>query len=130
MTGSPGALRPALSLAVFVVLLGGLLAGPAWLAAGASGVTGLALAGVICLVPGWLVFLLPSGYGLPNLQVGAVLAGMVLRMLFVLGGVVAVLTARPDLRFREFIVWLLIFYLATLAFETALLLRGRAQPRR
>jgi hypothetical protein len=103
-----------------------LLAGPAMWLAGSAGLEGLTIAAAICLVPGWLVFLFASGYGSPNFQAVAVLGGMLLRMAFVLVGTVAVYVARPDLRFREFFVWLLVFYLATLAVETALILKGRA----
>ena len=120
------AIQRSLILTGFTVGFWLLLAAPAMWAAGSAGLEGLTIAAVICLVPGWLVFLFASGYGSPNSQAVAVLGGMLLRMVFVLVGTVVVYSMRPDLRLREFYVWLLVFYLATLAVETALILRGRA----
>jgi hypothetical protein len=50
------------------------------------------------------------------------LLGMGLRMAAVLGATVVVCLRRPDLGLVEFFVWLILFYLVTLAVETRLLL--------
>ena len=104
-----------------------LLSAPAWWIAGWAGLEGLTIAAVLCLVPGWLVFLLASGYGFANFQAVAVLGGMTLRMLFVLAGTLIVLSTRSHLRLKEFVIWLLVFYLAALAVETGIVLKGRTQ---
>ena len=39
-------------------------------------------------------------------------------MLFVFLGIVTIRTLRPDLKFREFTVWLIVSYLVALALET------------
>ncbi len=52
-----------------------------------------------------------------------VLAGMGLRLVIVLAGTLGIRAARPDLGFREFLVWLLAFYLVTLLVETLLVMK-------
>lgn len=99
------------------------LAGPAWYVAGRDGIIGLSTAALLCLVPGCTVFGLAASYGPSGSQVPLViLGGTVLRMVFVLLGLVIVQTLNPHLGFREFIVWLLVFYLCLLAVETCLVL--------
>jgi hypothetical protein len=110
------------------------LAGPAWFVAGRDGMIGLTTAAVLCLVPGWTVFGLAASFGSSGSQVPLViLGGTVLRMVFVLLGLVIVQTVNPRLGFREFIVWLLVYYLCLLAVETCLVLLTSAsqggQPR-
>ena len=107
-------------LAAGVTVLWLLLAGPAYWLAGTAGVEGLSIAALLCLLPGWLVFALGTLYGVANNQAATVLSGTVLRLLFVLFGALAVRNLRPDLQFREFFVWLLVFYMATLLLETLL----------
>jgi len=51
---------------------------------------------------------------------------MLLRLLFVLVGAVVVRDLRPHLGFREFMIWLLVLYLATLLVETLLAVRMSA----
>ncbi len=99
------------------------LLGPAWLAAAREGLLGLSFACVLCLLPGCIVFCAAAFYGLGGSRVPLViLAGTVLRMMFVLLGMVVVQSLDQRLGFREFVVWLLVFYLAMLAFETYLVL--------
>lgn len=105
-----------------------LLSGPAWWLAGRAGVEGLTIAAVLCFVPGCLVFVLGALVeSLRSQTPMLVLAGSVLRMLFVLAGLMVVQSIRPDLGFREFTVWLLVFYLAMLLVETWVLTRGMAE---
>ena len=100
-----------------------LLAGPAYFVAGPSGLQGLSIAAGLCLVPGWIVLILGGLFRQAESQSVMVLAGTGLRMLFVLVGTLAVQSALPNLGFREFIVWLLVFYLAMLLIETLLVLK-------
>jgi hypothetical protein len=121
-----------LSAAALVIWLA--LVGPAWLVAGREGLIGLSAAACLCLVPGWAVFWIAAGFGTAGTEVPLViLGGTALRMIFVLFGMVIAQTLNPHLGFREFIVWLLAFYLCLLAVETCLVLlpsgsRG-GQPR-
>ena len=98
-----------------------LLLGPAWLIAGRDALIGLSAAAILCAIPGFVVFWVASLYGAAGSQVPLViLGGTVLRMLFVFLGMVIVQSAAPRLGLREFVVWLLVFYVALLAVETLL----------
>ena len=112
-------------LVVAALVTWGLACVPAWWLGGRPALEGLTIAAVLCLLPGLLVFLcvswvVSSGSQMPFV----VLAGSGLRMLFVLAGMLAVQSLRPELGFREFVVWLLVFYLAMLAVETSLVLKS------
>ena len=115
-----------LTAVTFAVWL--LLVAPAWGLAGKNGIEGLSYAALLCLVPGWLVFLMSSRYGVAETQ-GAmiVLSGTALRLVFVLCGTLFIQSVRKELQFREFIVWLLVFYMVTLLFETLLGLGSKKQ---
>ncbi len=102
-----------------------LFAGPAWWLAGGRALEGMTIAAVLCFVPGCLVFLLEALVeSLRSQTPMLILAGTVLRMLFVLAGLMVVRSVRPDLGFREFTVWLLVFYLAMLLVETWVVTRS------
>ena len=104
-----------------------LLAIPAWLTAGVDGLEGLSYAAVLCLVPGWAVFLLASSVSDRGVRTLVTVAGgMSLRFVFVLVGVLTIPMVRPRLGLREFVLWLVVFYLATLAVETVHLIRGNS----
>jgi hypothetical protein len=110
------------------------LAVPAWFIAGREGLIGLSAAAVLCVIPGLVVFWIAASFGVAGTEVPLViLGGTVLRMVFVLLGMVIVQTFDPRLGFREFVVWLLVFYLVLLAVETCLVLLSSAsrggQPR-
>jgi hypothetical protein len=110
-------------LAAAAAILWLALLGPAWFVAGREGLIGLSSAAVLCLVPGWTVFWIAAAYGAAGAEVSLViLGGTALRMVFVLLGMVVVQTVNPHLGFREFVVWLLVFYLSLLAVETCLVL--------
>ena len=109
-----------------------LLAGPAYLVADVDGLEGLTYAGLICLVPGWLLFFIASKSSDAGQQVAmTILGGMGLRMVFVLVGLVVIQSQRPDLGVREFVVWLLVYYLASVALETYVVVAAlkKSQPR-
>jgi len=119
----------AATAALWLVLLG-----PAWMIAGRDGVLGLSAAAALCVVPGWIVFWIAAAYGAAGGQVPlVVLGGMLLRMIFVFLGMVIIQSANQRLGFREFVVWLLAFYVALLAVETFLVLprtdSASGQPR-
>ena len=100
-----------------------MLIGPAYFVAATDGLIGVSIAAGLCLVPGLLVLGLSTMLGASGSPAGAILSGNVLRMLFVLVGSLVVRSFLPTLRIREFIVWLLVFYLATLLIETLFILR-------
>jgi hypothetical protein len=100
-----------------------LLAYPAWRLGGQPGIEGLTFAALLCLVPGWLVFFVSSRYRVGSAQAIAVLMGTTLRLMFVLFGAFILTSVRKNLGFREFLVWLIVFYLATLTIETWLVLK-------
>lgn len=102
------------------------LAGPAWLLGGVDGLEGLTYAALLCLAPGWLVFLILALYGTPGTQGPiAALGGTGLRLAFVLVGMLFLQSVRPNLGFWELTVWLLVFYMATLFAETLLVLKRK-----
>jgi len=110
------------------------LTGPAWIIAGTTGLEGLSIAAGLCLVPGFVTFAIASRYRQNHTQVAMVfLVGSTLRLLFVLVGMLVVRAIRPDLGFREFVIWLLAFYLTTLTTETLMMLKQKpasdARPR-
>jgi hypothetical protein len=113
-----GALFTAVVLGLWLVF-----AGPAYLLAGTNGLEGLSYAAVLCFLPGLLVFYLSSRYRVASTRALVLLAGTGVRLVFVLGGMLVIQSVRQNLRFREFIIWLLAFYLATLVAETLLVIR-------
>jgi hypothetical protein len=99
------------------------LLAPAWFVAGRDGLVGLCFAAVLCLVPGWVVFWMAARFGAAGGQVPLViLGGMVLRMMFVLLGMVIVQSFDERLGRREFVIWLAVFYVCMLAVETLMVL--------
>ncbi len=103
-----------------------ILAGPAHWLSGVTGLEGLTIAALLSLVPGWLVFwgvAVVSGVPGQNGQPMAVLAATVVRLMFVLFGVLVMKSIRPDLGLREFHGWVIAFYSVLLMVETLLLVR-------
>lgn len=102
------------------LIFGAVLAGPAWWLAGEAGLMGLAGSAVLCLIPGCLAVLLRRVIA----DSGTLfLAANGLRLAFVLpGALVGRLFVDGD-GLKEFFVWLILFYLFTLAVETALAFR-------
>ena len=94
--------------------------------AGTNGLEGLTYSALLCLLPGWLVFFLGSRYRVANTQAAVILLATTIRLLFVLIGVLLIQSVRSDLRFREFLVWVIVFYLATLLVETLMLIKQPA----
>lgn len=99
-----------------------ILALPAALVAGWSGVLGLVLSAVACLVPGLVTVGLASSVKEPSVRIWFVLGGMIVRMFVVLAIALIVHQLQPQLRLFEFYIWLVIFYNVLLLTETWLLL--------
>jgi hypothetical protein len=100
-----------------------LLLAPAWFVAGREALVGLSAAALLCAIPGFIVFWLAAAYGAAGAQVPLVILGAtVLRMVFVFLGMIIVQSANHRLGMREFVVWLLAFYVVLLAVETLLVL--------
>jgi hypothetical protein len=114
-----GFARPALLLAGCVGAVALLLSPFAMVRSGSGGMTGLAIAAVICLVAGWVAEALACLLQRSVSPLGVMLLGMTVRMLPPLG--VCLVLAAQGARGREhlaFICYLLAFYLVTLALET------------
>lgn len=102
-----------------------------WVLAGAiscglHGFSGVELTGyslVVCLIPGWLAFIVPAVYRAPAAALAVVVAGMMLRLAFCGAGLWIVSRLRPDLGPQPFVWWLVVFYLASLGTETYVLVR-------
>lgn len=89
---------------------------------GVKGAEGVAYSVLLCLVPGWLTIYASDLMRLRDLAAYIVLVGTGFRMLFVLVGLLVVGALRPDLGFREFVVWLVASYLVSLGLETWMVL--------
>jgi len=95
---------------------------PAALVAGWSGLFGLVLSAVVCLIPGLLTVGLAASVKEPALRIWFVLGGMIVRMFVVLVVALVMHQVQPQLRLLEFYIWLVIFYNVLLLAETWLLL--------
>ena len=114
-------------LAAVVAGLWLILLYPAYRIGKSDAVFGLTVSAILCLIPGWLVFLVASRYRDARTQMPIVaIGGSVFRLVFILLGMMVIQETRADLSFREFVLWLLVFYMATLAAETRLMLKGQA----
>lgn len=101
---------------------------PAHLLWGDSAVRFSATAGLLCLVPTvvTLAWSQKALKGLPEQQLLAVMGGIVVRMGFVIGAGMALHTLHPAFHYDRFLIWVIVFYLATLALEMGILLGVRA----
>lgn len=107
-------------LVVASLLFALVLAGPAWLVAESKGLIGLAAATVLCTLPGCLVVAFKGLVG--DSQATLVLAAGGVRMFFVLLGALTARFVVDGYGLKEFFIWLILFYLFTLALETKSLL--------
>ena len=122
--------RESVSVDVFRLVVASLvfalvLAGPAWLVAGDKGLVGLSVAAVLCTLPGCLVVEFKGLVG--DSQATLVLAAGGLRMFFVLLGALMAKFVVEGYGLKEFFVWLILFYLFTLALETKSLLSVKSE---
>ncbi len=97
----------------------------AWLHWGPSAVTESSLAVVLCLAPAAITLAMGQFVlrQTPQLTLVFVVGSMALRMLAVLAGGLAILALVPTLAASRFWVWVVVFYLLTIAVETTLLVR-------
>jgi hypothetical protein len=95
---------------------------PAVLLAGWSGLLGLVVSAVVCLVPGLVTVWLVSSVTVPSIRLWLVLGGMLVRMFVVLMAALIVHQIQPRMGLLEFYIWLVVFYNILLLTETWLLL--------
>jgi hypothetical protein len=105
------------------VALWAVLACPAGMLWGLPALLDSGVALVVCLVPAvitlvWSQFV---QHGSPEQRLLAVLGGIGLRMAFVLGAGLLLALGTDAFHHFDFLLWLLIFYLATLGLETRVL---------
>ena len=103
---------------------------PAWKLFDSDGLVAEAFAAVVCFVPGCIVFRLVDGISGPQAQFRSVLVGTGLRVLSALAGA-GVMDGALGLAPKNYLLWLGVFYLVTLAVETYLLMpaSGASQAR-
>ncbi len=99
-----------------------LLIVPAWLVADLRGFVGLSVAAAMCLLPGVIALGCKSWLAADS-QSAFVLIASGLRLGIVLAGALAAKSLWPAFGFKEFFVWLVLFYLFVLAIETWLTVR-------
>lgn len=103
-----------------------------WLGGGDLAVIQGGTAALLCLIPGVVAMVLAELVkDQPNQQVTVALASTSLRMFFVLGATFLLAQAMPVYYgVVSFWIWVLVFYLFTLAVETFLLLVNRVSGRK
>jgi hypothetical protein len=101
---------------------------PARLLGGDTAVIYSAVAGVVCLVPAGATLLWGrwAFQSAPEQQLLAVLGGTGVRMVLVIGVGIALFLLSEYFHQPSFLVWLIVFYLVTLALEISLLLMSRS----
>jgi hypothetical protein len=114
------------------VLFWGVAAYPAYLLGGETGLLQSTVAAGLCLVAG-LVTIFWSEWAFrrsPEQYLLMVLGGTGVRLFGVLGAALALQMNVPVFRATGFLLWLGVFYLASLALEILLMLAGRTQTGR
>jgi hypothetical protein len=114
------------------LLVWSLTAIPAHLLGGDTALSYSAVAGALCLVPTSLTLLWADwAYRQsPEQQLTMVLGGTGVRMGLVLGVGLLLYTTLPYFQQQSFWIWLLVFYLLTLALEMVLVVKGRTASER
>jgi len=115
-----------LKLTLCSLVFWGLAAYPAYLLAGCSGVFGSAAAMTLCALPAAFTLILheiASRRGAGGALAG-MLGGMFVRVSFVLGFGTLLVRKFASFDPKSFLIWLMIFYLVTLAAEVYILVRG------
>jgi hypothetical protein len=95
---------------------------------GVAGIEAAAVSAVCCLTGGCLTFWLAARVSRPKHQAFAVLFGTAIRGIAALIGV-AVMQYVLDLKQENYLVWLGLFYLVSLALETILMTKPRGSGR-
>src|SRR5437879_13591307 len=113
-------------LAAGTIVLWALLIYPAWLWVGDAVWLQSLAALVLCLLPAWATLLWTVKAGnAPEKRMVAVLGGTGIRMAVALGGGLALVTALPTMFSSVFWIWLVVFYMFILTFETILVVRTK-----
>lgn len=101
---------------------------PAWRLLGDTHLVYSAVSLALCVVPAALTLLLDRLVvsGGPEAQLGAVVAGMIMRMAVVLGGGLALSSFLSYFQEQAFWLWVVVFYLYTLTLEMVLIVRARS----
>lgn len=119
-------MRPALFLLSATLALWIALVIPARMIWGDVAVIQSGSACLLCVLPacGTLIWIVRSRDQRPAQQMAAILGGTGLRMFGVLAAALVLFAAVPPLHEVAFWIWILVFYLFTLALEMALVVRG------
>jgi hypothetical protein len=98
---------------------------PAWLLAGGVALLDTALACALCLIPmaATLMWCQWAFGGSPEQQLAAVMGGTGLRMVAVSAGSIGLFFGVEALHRPAFLIWVVVFYLATLTLEVVLIVR-------
>lgn len=91
---------------------------------GGVGCEGLMAAAMLCLAPGCVVLVIPVVWRQSRMVGLVALAGGVLRLVFVLAGLLVVMMLRPDVPPMVFGGCLVLFYLVSLGVETWFVVRS------
>ncbi|MDA0833307.1 MAG: hypothetical protein O2955_05650 [Planctomycetota bacterium] len=117
--------RQCLVLTLGIASLWVVLYFPASRIAGSRGIEGLTYAALLCLAPGYIALLLTHVMVAAGSHAGnGAMLSTALRLMVVGIAVVLLQSARPDLRFWHFHIWVVVFYGAALALETCFILKG------
>ena len=114
-----------------VILIGGVLSlwiilgVPAFFIAGETALLFTGTAAVICLVPGvgTMVWCHRKAGGTPEQRLAAVMGGTVIRIGAAIGMGMVLFIWQPLFHETAFLIWVIVFYLATLALEVTVLIR-------
>ncbi len=123
MTAQPPLLLRLAAFTAGLLVLGGVSAAICAVAVGRTGVEAAAWATGLCLIPGWVVFLLEPLYRLPRYVLAGALLGAGFRLGIIAGGALGLIALRPELPRTAFLACLFVQYMAALTFETVMLMK-------
>lgn len=113
--------HPYRSLMIATAGLWLIVLGPVVALSGRRGVEDVSIFAIACLFPGWLVFWLVSRYRVAKSQAFAILSGTAFRVVFAGAAFCTITLWRGGVE-NDSLLWLAVFYVATLMMETLLIL--------
>ena len=119
--------RKLLAFSTLLFALWLLTCGPAFWIAGWRGVYGSAAAATVCGVPGLATLVLyhwSCQKRSDRWRIAAILGGTIVRMVVVMGAGAILHATMEGFDLLGFLIWLMLFYLASLTAEVLLLVRG------